>query len=270
MVKSPLAAAFKMTKPEFLLQFLVVAFDDPSLFGQRHQVAQRDILPQIGHPVLGRFGFPVRPFDQEPFLFARLVELVVPVCSPDAHTGKTRAQGMPCALPPGDRLPGFCRQLQRQLLSRDRSVLGIAAQPVRWSSTSAFLCRGRQWFDSRRPHRSRTLNAHHITQFHPGYSLTEAGVVAVSWIRQHRCRWDSVGLSLTHLSEGDFQLGLERYQRWDFGLFSESPVVSPPLGQIQAIGDGQTGRTRSGKAMVDGLGKAGQVTSSDWRCRQQG
>ena len=39
-VKAAPAAAFKMAKAEFLLQFLVIAFDDPTLFGQGHQIAQ--------------------------------------------------------------------------------------------------------------------------------------------------------------------------------------------------------------------------------------
>ena len=32
-----------MSQPKFLFQFLIVALDDPALFGQRHHVAQRDM-----------------------------------------------------------------------------------------------------------------------------------------------------------------------------------------------------------------------------------
>ncbi len=86
MVKSPPAAAFKMSQPEFLLQFLVVALDDPALFSQCYQVAQRDILPQIGHPVLGRLSFTAGPL-----LRSRRMQFVVPMRSGDVQTIETRA-----------------------------------------------------------------------------------------------------------------------------------------------------------------------------------
>jgi len=50
-VKAAPAAAFKVAQAEFLLQFLIVAFDDPALFGQRDQIAQLAVFRQIGHPV---------------------------------------------------------------------------------------------------------------------------------------------------------------------------------------------------------------------------
>lgn len=89
MVKSAPAAAFKMSQPEFLFQFLIVAFDEPALFGQCDQIRQKEVFPQIGQPVRARFGLAARPFDQEPVLLAWLAELVVPVRDADAHTGET-------------------------------------------------------------------------------------------------------------------------------------------------------------------------------------
>ncbi len=40
MVKTAPASPFVMTESEFLLEFLVIPFDDPALFGERHQVFQ--------------------------------------------------------------------------------------------------------------------------------------------------------------------------------------------------------------------------------------
>ena len=44
-VKAAPAAAFKVAQAEFLFQFLIVAFDDPALFGQRGQIAQLAVFP---------------------------------------------------------------------------------------------------------------------------------------------------------------------------------------------------------------------------------
>jgi hypothetical protein len=38
MVKAAPASAFVMTESEFLLEFLVIPFDDPALFGERHHI----------------------------------------------------------------------------------------------------------------------------------------------------------------------------------------------------------------------------------------
>ena len=40
MVKAAPASAFVMTQSEFLLEFLIIPFDDPALFGERYQIFQ--------------------------------------------------------------------------------------------------------------------------------------------------------------------------------------------------------------------------------------
>jgi hypothetical protein len=117
-VKAAPAAAFEMAQAKFLLQFLVIAFGDPALFSERDQLVQRNAFRQVRHPVFARFGFPAGPFDQQPFLFSRLVELVIPMCGADAHAGNAGAQGAACAFPPSDGFPGFGRQPQGQLFGR--------------------------------------------------------------------------------------------------------------------------------------------------------
>jgi hypothetical protein len=43
MVKPAPASALKMTQPQFLFQFLVIAFNDPAVFGKVDEVSQRQI-----------------------------------------------------------------------------------------------------------------------------------------------------------------------------------------------------------------------------------
>jgi hypothetical protein len=40
MVKAAPASAFVMTQSEFLLEFLIIPFNDPTLFGECHQILQ--------------------------------------------------------------------------------------------------------------------------------------------------------------------------------------------------------------------------------------
>ena len=47
-MKAAPSAAFEVAEPQFLFELLVVAFDDPSLFRQGHQVTQLDAFGQIG------------------------------------------------------------------------------------------------------------------------------------------------------------------------------------------------------------------------------
>ncbi len=56
MVKSAPASSFLMTEPEFLLEFFVVALDDPTMLGQAHQVSNFGLRSQLGEPVFGGSG----------------------------------------------------------------------------------------------------------------------------------------------------------------------------------------------------------------------
>ncbi len=108
-----------------------------------------------------------------------------------------------------------------------------------------------QRFDSRRPDGGGALDAQHIAQFQPGHRLTKARVVAVSRVSQHRSLGNSVGHGLADLAERDLQLGLEQNLLGNPGLLPVLGVVGPGLGQIQAVGDGQTSVPR-GHRQADG------------------
>ena len=81
-------APFIITKPEFLLEFLIIALDPPAQFGQIDQPIEGDILGQGGKPILGRLGFVFRPLDQQPLFGARLAQLGVAMGGPHPLAGK--------------------------------------------------------------------------------------------------------------------------------------------------------------------------------------
>ena len=92
MVESAPVAAFKVPQPQLLFQLLVVAFDDPTVFGHFDQSFEWGFRRQCRQPVLGRSRFAARPFDQEPFLGVRFGFLVIAMCGADANGGKAGSQ----------------------------------------------------------------------------------------------------------------------------------------------------------------------------------
>src|SRR5947209_11852798 len=88
MMKAAPATPFKVPQPEFLFQFLVIAFDNPAVFGEIDQFVERDIGWKCGKPVLRRFLFFPWPFDQKPFFRMRLGAPVIAVSGPDTKSGE--------------------------------------------------------------------------------------------------------------------------------------------------------------------------------------
>ena len=78
MMKTLPAAALVMSKAELLLEFLVVALNAPAHLGDEDQLLQCGVGRGGRKKVFGRFGFALRPFDQQPFLRARLATLPTP------------------------------------------------------------------------------------------------------------------------------------------------------------------------------------------------
>jgi putative DNA primase/helicase len=66
MVETAPAAALVVPEADLLLEFLVVALDDPARLGGVDQRAQRGAGRQVGEPVLARLGLALGPFDQQP------------------------------------------------------------------------------------------------------------------------------------------------------------------------------------------------------------
>src|SRR3954449_2174174 len=123
MVETAPAAPLVVSKPEFLLELLVVAFDAPPELGEFDQAREADLLWQGREPVLGGLLLAFRPLDQEPFRRARLVQPVVAMSGSHPHPREARGEPINCALAPGDLGPRRLLKSQRQRLNRDRLVL---------------------------------------------------------------------------------------------------------------------------------------------------
>jgi len=85
MVKTAPTPSFIVTQSQLLLEFLIIAFDDPAVFRYFHQRLQRGLLRHRGEPVFGGLRFFLRPFDQEPFFRIGLGPLVIAMRG--AHAG---------------------------------------------------------------------------------------------------------------------------------------------------------------------------------------
>jgi hypothetical protein len=66
-VETAPATPLVVPEPEFLLEFLVVAFNAPPELGQLDQTLKADVLRQGREPVLGGLLVSFGPLDQEPF-----------------------------------------------------------------------------------------------------------------------------------------------------------------------------------------------------------
>src|SRR5512135_1047926 len=124
------AAALVVSEPEFLLKFLVVAFDAPAQLREINQALERDLLGQTGKPVLGGLILPFRPLDQKPFFRARLAQPVIAMRSAHPQAREAGRVSIGRALAPPDLRPCVLRQAERERLDRGRRVLPITADPL--------------------------------------------------------------------------------------------------------------------------------------------
>ena len=70
MVEATPAATFVVAETDLLLEFEIVTFDPPAQLGLIDHAFERDVGRQRAEPVVVRFGFALRPLDQQP-LFGR-------------------------------------------------------------------------------------------------------------------------------------------------------------------------------------------------------
>src|SRR4051794_36740774 len=92
MMKASPTASFVMAQAEFLLQFLIIPFDDPAMFGQVDEFHYRDIVRKRGESVLGWLRFLRWPFDQQPFFGMRFRSPVVAMRGTHSQRGKAGLQ----------------------------------------------------------------------------------------------------------------------------------------------------------------------------------
>src|SRR5215467_6908035 len=81
MVEAAPSPSFKMSQPDLLLEFLIVAFDPPSQLGNVDELAERDVLRKRRQPIFDRLLLAFGPFNQQPLLRPTVGEPVIPVVS---------------------------------------------------------------------------------------------------------------------------------------------------------------------------------------------
>src|SRR5438874_8192752 len=119
MVEPAPVATLKVSQSQFLLQLLIIPFDDPAVFGHLDQSFEVGSGRQRRYPIFGGFFLPSRPLDQQPFLLVWFRFLVASMSRAYSNGGKARLQLPICAFTPSDFLEGRGGQTHRQLLYRD-------------------------------------------------------------------------------------------------------------------------------------------------------
>jgi hypothetical protein len=106
MVEAAPSPSFKMSQPDLLLEFLIVAFDPPAQLGNVDEPTKRDVFRKRRQPIFGRLLLAFGPFNQQPLLRPTVGEPVISMRDTNAHPGKSRGQLLPCGFPPCDRALG--------------------------------------------------------------------------------------------------------------------------------------------------------------------
>src|ERR1019366_673727 len=130
MMKPAPTSSLEMPQTQFLFQFFIVAFDDPAELGQADQVRDFRFHRQGRQPILGGFGFSLRPLDEQPLLGTRFSTLLIPMGRTNPDSGEPRTEPTLGTGPPGDALPRPLRQPLRQRQDRNRPMVGIPPKPL--------------------------------------------------------------------------------------------------------------------------------------------
>src|SRR5712692_9880566 len=226
MVKTSPAPTFVMSQSQLLLQLLVVAFDNPTVFRSFHQLSQCGAGRESRKPVLGRFALPLRPFDQQPFFVTRFASPIVPMSRSHSQCRKTGAQFLLRPLTPRDRSPILGRQRKSHLLDRNRLMFSIPAQQFRGAPQPAsWFCR--EWSFSRSPNRCVPAHANNIRKAPFAERLPKLSFIALRCIGQHRRRGNSSCQRLANMSEGNHRLGCKGDLFRNTSLLATLRVLGP-------------------------------------------
>src|SRR5947209_9126881 len=128
MMKAAPAAPFKVPQPEFLLQFLVIALNNPAVFGEIDQFAERCLGWKRGKPVFRGLLFLLGPFHQKPFFRMRLGAPVIAVSGPYTKGGEAGDEFVFHASSPRDIRPCLRGQRQGELFCAERLMLRVSLQ----------------------------------------------------------------------------------------------------------------------------------------------
>src|SRR5437773_4472451 len=226
-----------ITKAEFLLQLLIIALDPPSQLCEINQTLEGDILSQSGKPIFGRFGFSLRPLDQQPLLGTRLGQQAIAMRWPHPLACKPRREPVRSAFAPRNGLPRFCRQAESERLDRDWLMLLVASKQLGWPPDTP-TGRRRQRPGARWPNRGIRTDPGHIADAEGGDLRPQPRIAAVTGIHQHHTLRQPGRSRRLDLLEGDLGLGLKSDRLRYLGLVPTHLILSPILRQIEPISDG--------------------------------
>src|SRR5258708_3395022 len=116
MMETTPAAAFVVAEADLLLEFEIIAVDPPAKFGLIDHTFERDVGGQRREPIVIRFGFALRPLDQQPLLCRGFAAPGVVMRRADPPSGKPRGQRRGAAVSPGGCLPGIGGKRESQWL----------------------------------------------------------------------------------------------------------------------------------------------------------
>src|SRR3954453_5742749 len=119
MMEAAPSAPLIVSKPDFLLELLIVALDTPAQLGKVDELSEADIHWQRRQPILGRSGFALGPLDQQTFRRQQFRQQLA-MSDPNAHAAIARRQPIGRTFAPSDRAPGPLGQTARQLFGRDQ------------------------------------------------------------------------------------------------------------------------------------------------------
>ena len=91
MVEPSPVAALEVPEPEFLLEFFIVPFDNPPMFGDLDESFERGVGRQCREPVLSGFLLAWRPLDQQPLFGVRFRLPVIAMRRADPKGSKARS-----------------------------------------------------------------------------------------------------------------------------------------------------------------------------------
>src|SRR4029077_16000213 len=208
-MEAPPSAPLEMPEPDFLLELLIITLDAPAQLGEVDQAIEGDVVGKGREPVFGWFALTLWPFDQQPFLRARMGTLIIAMGSTPSHTSKARNQRFSAAFPPFDRAPSPFRKPKRKRLDANRLMSGIAAKPRRRPATARppLRCKRRS---ARRPHRRGRLNARDIGQVQGRHVGAQRTAIAIASVEQHHGAWQPGATSPAQVFKRDLRLGGKR------------------------------------------------------------
>ena len=241
MVKAAPAASFVVAQSQLLLEFLIVAFDDPAMFGHLHQRLQRGLRRQGGQPVFGGLRFFLRPFDQEPFFRMWFGALVIAMGRAHADRGESRAQSFLAALAPADLLPGRSRQRRGPTASPKwagdphcaAGVWGAHPRPGFRGGAGKGCCPGSQTV---------VVDSMPTTYCNPSsvMAVAERRAVPIAGIRQHHSRRNLLFHRLPDLLQSNLRLGLKLNLFRNPSLLAALGILAPHFRQVQPPRNRQT------------------------------